>query len=104
VRVDIHGENLTDVMVIPRTALRDQETVWLLNPDMTLDIRKVAPVWRDKDTVVIQNALHSGDRIIVSEVGAPVAGMQLRLASDRPIPAGKKSNQIKTGTDNPDNG
>ena len=104
VRVDIYGENLADVMVIPRTALRDQESVWLLNPDMTLDIRKVTPVWRDKDTVVIQNALHSGDRIIVSEVSAPVAGMQLRLASERPIPAGKKSKQIQTDTDNPEKG
>jgi RND family efflux transporter MFP subunit len=104
VRVDIHGESLTDVMVIPRTALRDQETVWLLNPDMTLDIRKVTPVWRDKDTVVIQNALHSGDRIIVSEVAAPVAGMQLRLASKRPLPAGKKRKKIAPDTDNPDKG
>ncbi|MCP3951837.1 MAG: efflux RND transporter periplasmic adaptor subunit, partial [Desulfobacterales bacterium] len=62
VRVDIQGDTLTNIFVIPRSALRDQETVWLLNPDMTLDIRKVIPVWRDKETVVIQNALHSGDR------------------------------------------
>jgi len=90
VRVDIRGETLEDVVVIPRTALRDGETVWLLNPDMTLDIRKITPVWRDTDTVVIHNALRSGDRIIVSELAAPVAGMQLRLMSKSPSPAGIK--------------
>lgn len=88
VRVDIQGEILTDVVVIPRTALRDQQAVWLLKPDMTLDIRRVTPVWRDKDTVVLQNALHAGDRIIVSELAAPIAGMRLHLASEKPLPAG----------------
>ncbi len=90
VRVDIHGKSLADVVAIPRSALRDGETVWLLNPSMTLDIHPVIPVWRDKDTVVIKNALRDGDRLIVSDLAAPVAGMQLRLASKRPLPGGKK--------------
>jgi hypothetical protein len=90
--------------VIPRTALRDQQAVWLLNPDMTLDIRQVTPVWRDKDTVVLQNALHSGDRIIVSELAAPVAGMRLRLASQQPLPGGKKRKTQAPDTGSPDNG
>ncbi len=79
VHVEIFGERLEAVVAIPRTALRDGETAWLLNSDMTLNILKVTPVWRDKDTVVIQNALNNGDRIIISELSAPVAGMQLRV-------------------------
>lgn len=79
VRVEILGRKLEAVITIPRAAHRDGETVWLLNPDMTLRILKVMPIWRDKETVVIQNALNDGDRIIISELSAPVAGMQLRL-------------------------
>ncbi len=79
VRVEILGQKLEAVITIPRAALRDGETVWMLNEDMTLRILKVMPIWRDKEAVVIQNALRDGDRIIISELSAPVAGMQLRL-------------------------
>jgi hypothetical protein len=89
VRVEILGERLRDIFVIPRTALRDGETVWLLKPDMTLDIRSVVPVWRDKETVVVTNALQTGDRLIVSDIAGPVAGMLLRLPSKGPQPTGK---------------
>ena len=79
VRIEILGQKLEAVMTIPRAALRDGETVWLLNPDMTLRILAVTPVWRDRTTVVIRNSLNNGDRVIISALSAPVAGMQLRL-------------------------
>ena len=104
VRVDIRGETLADVVVIPRSALRDGETVWLLNPDRTLAIHKVIPVWRDEDRVVIRNALHTGDRLIVSELAAPVAGMQLRLVSASTSPAEDNGTKRKIMTDPTDNG
>jgi len=93
VRVEITGRKLTDVVALPRTALRDGETVWLLKPENTLDIVPVTPVWRDRETVVLHNALSNGDRVILSEVAAPVVGMQLRLDS-APISNGKS---LKTG-------
>jgi RND family efflux transporter MFP subunit len=86
VRVEISGQTLTDVVVIPRAALRDGETVWLLTADMTLAVAAVKPVWRDRETVVVRNGLHKGDRIILSEVAAPVAGMQLRLEAAPALP------------------
>lgn len=94
VRVEITGRKLTEVVVLPRTALRDGETVWLLQPDSTLNILPVTPVWRDRETVVIYNGLNSGDRIILSEVAAPVVGMQLRLDT-APISDGKRLKSSK---------
>lgn len=90
VRVEITGRKLADVVVLPRIALRDGETVWLLKPGNTLDIVPVTPVWRDRETVVVHNALENGDRVILSEVAAPVVGMQLRL-DENPSPDGEKS-------------
>ena len=83
VSVDIQGETLQNVMVIPRTSLRDGEAVWLLAPDMTLDIHHVVTIWRDRKSVVVQNGLHNGDQLIVTDLAGPVDGMQLRLASDK---------------------
>ena len=90
VRVEITGRKLAGVVVLPRIALRDGETVWLLKPGNTLDIVPVTPVWRDRETVVVHNVLHNGDRVILSEVATPVVGMQLRLDAS-PNPDGETS-------------
>jgi RND family efflux transporter MFP subunit len=79
VRVEIEGRRLEEVFVVPRTALRDDATVWLLNKDMTLAIHTVIPVWRDADTVILKDDLKAGDQLIVSDLPAPVAGMEVHL-------------------------
>jgi len=79
VRVEMEGTRLEDVFVVPRTALRDNDTVWMFSEDSTLEIRKVSPIWRDAETVVLENEVQAGDRLVVSGLPAPVAGMQVRL-------------------------
>jgi hypothetical protein len=69
---------LKDVFVVPRAALRNDSTVWIMNTDKTLSIRTVSPVWRDERTVVLQNDLHAGELLIVSDLPAPVEGMELQ--------------------------
>jgi RND family efflux transporter MFP subunit len=78
VRVEVEGRQLDDVFVIPRTALRDGSTVWIMNDDMTLSIQKVEPLWRSDLAVVIQNDLQLGQQLIVSDLPAPVDGMAIR--------------------------
>ena len=93
VRVEIEGRVLDNVYTIPRTALRDDNTVWLVNDKQRLDIRTVAPVWRDSETVVMHDELRPGDRLVVTDLPAPVAGMEVRVESDRSgaSPAGQES-------------
>jgi RND family efflux transporter MFP subunit len=79
VRVEIEGSELSDVFSIPRTAFRDGGRVWILQPDNTLDIRKVEIAWSDKDTVYVTNNLQDGDFLITSDLTTPVQGMALRL-------------------------
>ncbi|MCF8053136.1 MAG: efflux RND transporter periplasmic adaptor subunit [Desulfobacterales bacterium] len=79
VRVEIEGRKLADVFVVPRTALRDNDTIWMFSEDSTLEIRKVSPIWRDAETVVLENKVQAGDRLVVSGLPAPVAGMKVRL-------------------------
>ncbi|MGA6924439.1 MAG: efflux RND transporter periplasmic adaptor subunit [Desulfosarcina sp.] len=82
VRVEIQGQRLTDVYRIPRSALRDNETVWILSDDDTLKIVPVETVWRDADFVLMKNGIRPGQRLIVSDLSAPVEGLPL---SDRDV-------------------
>jgi hypothetical protein len=45
----------------------------------TLHIQKVETLWRDAQVVVIGKGLSPGDRIIISDLAAPVEGMRVML-------------------------
>lgn len=93
VRVEMEGRQLDDVFVIPRTTLRDGNSVWIMNDDMTLSIRKVNPVWRSDTTVVIQNDLKQGQQLVVSDLPAPVEGMAIRHKPEQEQPDTAKSSE-----------
>jgi RND family efflux transporter MFP subunit len=84
VRVAIQGERLTGVYRIPRSALRDNNTIWLVGPDDTLQIQSVETVWRDNRIVLVQNHLQPGDRLVTSDLATPVAGMTVEVAAADP--------------------
>lgn len=79
VRVEIQGHKLEGVFEIPRTALRDFSSIWLAGKNQTLEIRQVRPIWRDPKIVLLKDALKPGERLIVSDLAAPVEGMMLRV-------------------------
>lgn len=84
VRVEIKGQRLTDVYRIPRSALRDNSTIWILSDDDTLKIMPVETVWRDADHVLMKNGLVPGQRLIVTDLSAPVDGLPLRDSDEGP--------------------
>jgi len=79
VRVKIFGRKLDRVFQIPRSALRDNSNIWIAGENQTLEIRKVRPIWRDAEVVLLQDGLTSGERLIVSDLPAPVNGMPVRV-------------------------
>jgi RND family efflux transporter MFP subunit len=90
VSVKILGRKLDNVFQIPRTALKDNSSIWIVSENKTLEIRKVRPVWRDADVVLLQDGLTAGEQLIVSELPAPVEGMAVRV---EPIKSEIKSDQ-----------
>jgi len=88
VRVEIDGRSLGEVVTIPRSLLRDDDSVWVMNDKDQLAIRKVTVVFRDKENVSVRAGLAAGDRLVVSNMSAPVEGMALRL------PAADKNDQL----------
>ena len=88
VRVEIEGSLLTQVFRIPRGALRDNDTIWIVGDDSTLDIRPARTIWRDAQTVFLNQGLNPGDRVIVSDLAAPVEGMKIHMeGAERAEPA-----------------
>lgn len=82
VSVAIEGRLLEDVFRIPRTALRDNGAIWLVDDAGKLAIREVVPLWRDGRTVMVRDGFRDGDRLIISDLAAPVAGMPLRIEGE----------------------
>lgn len=81
VRVDIPGTKLSDVVQLPENILHDGQNLWLLTEQQKLEIRPIQPVWREAGRIyVAKQQLHDSARIIVSDLSAPVPGMQLRIS------------------------
>ena len=79
VRVAIQGRKLENVYVIPRSALHDNNTVWIAGDDDTLKLQQVEVKWKERDEVVISSGIKAGDKLIVSDLAAPVEGMLLTV-------------------------
>lgn len=78
VRVEIEGPEIADAFPLPSRALRDDRRVWTVDDGNRLAFREVEPVWESADEVLVRG-LDPGDRVILSGIGAPVAGMELRI-------------------------
>ncbi len=89
VRVLIEGETLLDVYRIPRPALHNDSEVWIVDEESRLAIRPVKTIWRDEESVVVQDGFKPGERLIVSGLAAPVAGMPVRI--EEPDTAGQET-------------
>lgn len=79
VRAELEGVELKGVAEIPRVAIRENDRIFVLAPDDTLDIRKVEVVWGDDDNVLVNGEIENGDRLILTPLPAPVQGMKLRI-------------------------
>ena len=79
VHVEIAADTLVDVIEVPRVALKGGDQVHVYGENDTLAMRAVNIVWRSKDSVLIDQGLASGERVIVSRIPSPVEGMKLRL-------------------------
>ena len=91
VGVEIVGREVKDIFVIPRTTLRDGNHVWLLSKDDTLLTPEVTVVWRNREDVLIRGDFAKEDRLVVSDLATPVAGMALRVTSPGDGPATSSS-------------
>lgn len=77
--VTLKGGELAQVIPLPKAALRDDTTVWVLTEENTLDIRPVVLAAQNDKQVIVETGLEPGARVITSHIATPLKGMALRL-------------------------
>ena len=78
VRVEVEGTTLREVATVPRGALRDDDHDYLIDGEGGLEIRPVEVVFRGPDRV-FAHGLQDGERLVITDLSAPVQGMPLRV-------------------------
>jgi RND family efflux transporter MFP subunit len=78
VDVNIHGRQLDNIISLPRSAIRDHETVWVVDKDNTLQIKEVTIIYREQKTVLISTGLADGDQVVLTNIDGAAQGMRLR--------------------------
>lgn len=87
VRVELEGREVSGVFSLPRVALHDGGTVWVVNDSERLANRSVEVRWGTPEDVYLTGDLRPGDRVVTSTLALPLAGEQVRVqasATDRP--------------------
>jgi len=79
VSAEIQGKTVAGVSAIPRSALRDDNTVWLLGENERLEVSPVEIVQLNADTATVRGLPANGAQLITSRIPLPVAGMALQL-------------------------
>jgi RND family efflux transporter MFP subunit len=85
-QAEIIGNKGEGLVVVPRDVLRLDGTVLVLDENEQLSIRKVSVQRADEVNVYISEGLQNQEKIIVSAVPNPVAGLPLRVIDGETAP------------------
>lgn len=77
-RVDIEGKTLENASLIPRSALRDGNRVWVVDGEDRLRFRDIDVARLTSDGVLVTSGLVEGERVVTSPIRAVVDGMRVR--------------------------
>ena len=85
VNASIAGRKINDALVIPRTALRGNDKVYIAAADDTLTIRTVSVISSSRYEAIIASGIRVGDKVITSPVRGVAEGMKIDIADkDQP--------------------
>jgi len=82
VEAEILGRSVADVVRLPRSALREDDEVAVVDEAGRLRFRPVTVLRRELEHVVIGEGLAPGERVLVSALPGAVDGMTVRVLQD----------------------
>ena len=83
VQADITGKSAENLFTIPRTALRDNNQVLIVDFEERLRFRPVDVFRIDSEIVYIRSGLSDGEQVCISPLQAVVDGMKVRVIEDK---------------------
>lgn len=78
VQAEISGKIIEDVAVLPRTALRNENQMLVLDAENRLRFRKVEILKTDAENVYILEGLKNGEQVCISPLEAAIDGMPVK--------------------------
>jgi RND family efflux transporter MFP subunit len=86
VDAEIAGRSLPEAFVLPRSALRGEDRVIVVDADDRLRFRGVEIARRDRERAVVVAGLATGERVLLSSLDAATEGMHVRASAEEPRP------------------
>ena len=79
VSAKIQGIDAGELFVIPRHAIRNGTTMWIVMDDQTIQPREVSIVRSDENHSYVSNGIEEGDIYCVTPIDRPLPGMRVRI-------------------------
>lgn len=96
VRADITGVVLENVLVLPRTALRDGDQLYVVNDQDRVHFVGATVIRTERNSVIVRAEIEAGTRIVISPLEIVTEGMQVRDVANDP-PAARTQNGSERG-------
>ena len=97
VEAEVTGNTLNDVFVIPRSALREDRNVLVVDEIGTLQSRDVEVAWKDAEVAVISSGLNSGDILNITSLGSVTNGTRVKATIDGVAPQEERRGRPEGG-------
>ena len=82
-QIPLVAVEVEDVIVLPRSAVRENGEVYVVDGEDRLRFRSVEILRADREQVYIAEGLDAGDRVCTSPIEAPVDGMRVRAVVEK---------------------
>ncbi len=89
--INLKGHEFKRVIALPKNVLRANDTLWILSPLNTLDVRPITIAAQNDAYILVKEGLVANEKIILSHLAMPLKGMTLR-------PSYKVTNSEVTGS------
>lgn len=86
VDITMHGKTLQNVVPIPRDSLRENNSVWIADPEDRLQIRPINILRRERDLLLIDSGLTGGERLVLTTLDGVANGLLLRPVQQEQSP------------------
>ncbi|MGB5522537.1 MAG: hypothetical protein WBM96_08205, partial [Polyangiales bacterium] len=84
VDVEVGAQPIENAIRVPRVALRNGRSVYVMNDQDQLEIRDVQIAWTEPDAVLVTSGLEANERVVTSRIPTPVPNMLLRTLAEEP--------------------
>jgi hypothetical protein len=84
VDVEVGAQPIDNAIRVPRVALRNGRSVYVMNDQDQLEIRDVQIAWTEPNAVLVTGGLEANERVVTSRIPTPVPNMLLRTLAETP--------------------